>query len=158
VDKLTSGGDTYGQGLQDWLSKTVQVQIAANGETLPVIYDGLLTQDEQIAFDQIMDLLNQIIPVDFHSICRAAKLSRLQADVWNYFLRGYTPQAMSCWMRKPDQARYTSKHLREVLVATLRKVWECPAIAWRTCMAEDIARGRFAVPPQYISWMRIVQD
>lgn len=160
-DRLTGDGDTYSQDLQDWYRTTracfiSRTQSAAN---LPVSLMG----DDPEMLDSlrmsmgVLEILGSILPADFRRLRRDAKLSQIEYDCFYYWLRSYTPKQMAQWMVQRDGTPYKYRSIVAILRRTWHKIQYCPYVAWRTCLAEDIARGRNWHRPNYMGWSDVIE-
>lgn len=160
-DRLSVGEDTYSQDLQDWYRTTracMLISRAQHGPNLPVALVGNnpeLLEALRLSMG-VLEILSSILPVDFHRIRSDAQLSPIEFDCFYYWLRSYTPKQMAQWLVKPDGTAYKYRSIVAILRRTWRKIQYCPSVAWRTCLAEDMARGRNAEKPRYMSWSDIV--
>ena len=90
----------------------------------------------------LVDVLRELVAGDFYKIPREAHMTRIEAEVWGYWTQGRNVGWMLLWVHHPNGVPYTRQGLAAVLKRTCEKVRNCPWLGWRTCLAEDIARGK----------------
>ena len=156
ADQLTAGLDgAYSQRRQDKSNQSrFATEIASTG-TIPIVFLATLPNSIQLLDQQMLDLVSELIPSDFHRLPLDARLTLTESEVWGYFIHGYDVVAMAALVQ---QCRYTPKAIEVILDRAKSKVYRCPWFGWRTCLAEDIHRGKHSHPPNTVSWCEVLRD
>ena len=158
INKLTVGTPgTFPQSLQDVYRESPAKSCLRHAETIVASLDAVLDDYEKPPAI-LISTISELIPADFYRIPQDARLSIVEADVWSYWLQGFTISDIALLVFKRNGEPYHSRSLRKILRRAQGKVWNCPVLGWRTCLAEDVARGRRrCTPPAYVSWVEVVQ-
>lgn len=165
VDHLTKGAEgTYPQALQDRFRRRADDHlVVANCSTrLPIVSLEALQQSchsllqGDVSTQPMFTMLSELTSADFYSIPREAHLTRVEREVWEYYLKGKTCDEIAQYVCKDDGSLYRVNSIRKILHRVQEKVWNCKAIGWRTAMEEDIHRGKHGhYPPARISWVEV---
>ena len=152
TDALTAGGqDTYSQSLQDKLADKNLEMSPEDWRRLPIASLELGQPGPSL-----LVLLADLVPADLAAIRREALLTPVEYDVWRYWLDGYGVPRIATWVRKHNGSSYATYSVRLILQRAQAKISQCPSLGWRTCLAEDIARGRIRRIPRKATIGRLV--
>lgn len=155
VDMLTDSTDTYSQHLQDTLySSGVEIS-PQQTERLEIV--SLEAFGDSLTGNWAMILtLTELVPSDWYALPREAKLSRVEADVWGFWLQQKEIADIQVYVLRNDGRPYSTRYLRACLSRAIHKVENCDSLGWRTALAEDRHRGRCHKMPKRVSPAEII--
>jgi hypothetical protein len=165
ADLLTQDVEgTYHQGEQDRLLKCrhpaelTSQHVGASPASLPIALTDLDADADppEPAWSGTISYLLDLIPTDFRRIPGEARLTRVEAEVWRFWLQGKTACQIAEWVIKGNGSRYGIRMIRHILHRAREKVEHCPYVGWRTCLLEDICRGRYSQSPNKVSWAELL--
>lgn len=158
TDRLTANGNgAYSQHMQDMETRSKYATEISGAQRLPMVLIGSLPSYFETPHLELAKLISSLVPADFYQIAREARLSRTESEVWDYFLQGYEPGDMVPFVAKHGGGHYTIRSMCSILERTREKVRNCPSLGWRTCLAEDIHRGKHQRLPLTVSWSEIMR-
>lgn len=118
---------------------------------LPIILLSNLPNYLELSDRGIVDLVADLIPSDFFVLGKEARLTWIEWQVWDYFLMdGYKIAQIAQLLTKRDGTPYTERAIRYALERAKFKIRRCPSLGWRTCLLEDILRGKHDQPPDRV--------
>jgi len=142
---------TYSQRRQDEVLRWRHSAELSPTDQLPIILFSNLPNYLEFSDRGIVELVADLIPSDFFMLGKEAHLTRIEWQVWDYFLMdGYTIAQMAQLLTKHDGSSYSERAIRYALERAKFKIRRCPSLGWRTCLLEDILRGKHDHPPDRV--------